>query len=81
MIRAVPVLIIFGKPHFLLISENEFNHEIKCDGITSFMDFMCWLSAMKSYVSFHKESDCHFFVSTAALMSKLAEASGRVGQS
>ena len=29
-------LIIFGKIHFLLISENEFTHEIKRDGITSF---------------------------------------------
>ena len=28
-------LIIFGKMHFLLISENNFFHEIKRDGITS----------------------------------------------
>ena len=33
-------LIIFGKIHFLLISENEFTNEIKRDWITSFMDFM-----------------------------------------
>ena len=32
--------IIFGNMHFLLISENEFTHEIKRDGITSFMDLM-----------------------------------------
>ena len=28
--------IIFGKMHFLLISENEFFHEIKCNGIDKF---------------------------------------------
>ena len=39
MIGAVTALIIFGKMHFLLISENEFTHEIKCNGMTSFMDF------------------------------------------
>ena len=33
-------LIIFGKMHFLLISENEFFHEIKCNRMTSFMKFM-----------------------------------------
>ena len=33
-------LIIFGKMHFLLISENEFTHGMKRDGITSFMHFM-----------------------------------------
>ena len=32
--------IIFGKMHFLLIWKNEFFHEIKCKGMTSFMDFM-----------------------------------------
>ena len=32
--------IIFGKMHFLLISENEFFHEITWNGMTSFMDFM-----------------------------------------
>ena len=26
--------------HFLLISENEFTHEITCNGMTSFMEFM-----------------------------------------
>ena len=35
-------LILFGKMHFLLILENEFIHEIKCDRITSFMEFMKW---------------------------------------
>ena len=29
-----------GKIHYLLISENEFAHEIKCNGMTSFMEFM-----------------------------------------
>ena len=32
--------IIFGKMHFLLISENLFFHEIKCNEMTSFMEFM-----------------------------------------
>ena len=31
---------MFGKMHFLSISENEFTHEIKCKGMTSFMHFM-----------------------------------------
>ena len=26
--------------HFLLISENEFTNEIKCNGMTTFVDFM-----------------------------------------
>ena len=39
MIRAVPILIIFGKINFLLKSQNEFTHEIKCNGMTSFMEF------------------------------------------
>ena len=34
-LRAVPALIIFGKIHLLLTSENDFFHEIKRDGITS----------------------------------------------
>ena len=33
-------LIISVKMHFLLLSENEFFHEIECNGMTSFMDFM-----------------------------------------
>ena len=33
-------LMFFGKMHFLLIPENEFFHEIKCNGMTSFMEFM-----------------------------------------
>ena len=40
MIRGVCPLIIAGKDHFLLISENEIFHEIKCNGMTSFMEFM-----------------------------------------
>ena len=28
--------------HFLLISENKFTHEIKCNGFTSFMEFMTY---------------------------------------
>ena len=35
MIGAVTAPIIFGKVHFLLISANEFFHEIKRDGITT----------------------------------------------
>ena len=33
-------LIIFGKMHFLLISEYYFFHQIKCNRMTSLMDFM-----------------------------------------
>ena len=40
MIWIETTLIIFGKIHFLSKSENEFFHEIKCDGITSFADFI-----------------------------------------
>ena len=29
------------KMHFLLVSEKEFFHEIKCNGTTSFMDLKC----------------------------------------
>ena len=36
IIRMVPVLIIFVKVHFLLVSEGDFFHEIKRDGTTSF---------------------------------------------
>ena len=46
MIGAVTVPIIFGKTYFLLISENEFFHEMKCNGMTSFMDFMHFTNAM-----------------------------------
>ena len=35
-----PAPIIFGKMHFLLIPENEFFHAIKCNGVTSFIEFM-----------------------------------------
>ena len=40
MIGAVTATIIFGKIHFLLISENDFTYEIKCNGMTSFKEFM-----------------------------------------
>ena len=33
-------LILCGKMPFLLLSENEFFHIIKCKGMTSFMEFM-----------------------------------------
>ena len=33
-------LTVYGEMHFLLISENEFTHEIKWNGITSFLEFM-----------------------------------------
>ena len=32
-------IVIFGKIHFLLISENEFTNEIQRDGISSYMEF------------------------------------------
>ena len=35
MIRVVPASTIFSKMQFMVISENEFFHEIKRDGITS----------------------------------------------
>ena len=47
--------IIFGKKHFLLISENEFFHQIKCDGITSFMGFMITDELMKYIFVDHNE--------------------------
>ena len=40
MIGAVIASVIFGKMHFLLISENEFFHEINCNRISSLMEFM-----------------------------------------
>ena len=42
LLHFIPALIIFGKMHFLLMSENLIFHEIKRDGITSFMDLMLW---------------------------------------
>ena len=33
-------LVIFDIMHFLLISQYEFTHEIKYNGMTSFMEFM-----------------------------------------
>ena len=47
-IRAFPTLIIFGKIRFLLISENEFSHEMKSNGMTSFLDFMLIVSLIMS---------------------------------
>ena len=38
--KGCPALIKFDKMHFLPMSKNEFFHEIKCDGITNFMEFM-----------------------------------------
>ena len=41
MIGMGTALIIFGKKHFLLVNtENEFTHAIKCNGMTSFVEFM-----------------------------------------
>ena len=40
MIRAVPALIIFGKIHFLLISENEFFMKQNVTEFQVFMEFM-----------------------------------------
>ena len=40
MHNRLTALIIFGKMHFLLISENEFFHEMIRNGMTSFMKFM-----------------------------------------
>ena len=42
--------VLSTKMRFLLISGNEFNHEINCDGMTSFMYFMvrgCYASMCK----------------------------------
>ena len=36
----MPALIILGKMHFLLISENEFFDVTRCNRMTSFMEFM-----------------------------------------
>ena len=52
-IGAVTSLIIFGKMHFLLLSENDFFHEIECVEITSFMDF---LNMWSWYVKFECEN-------------------------
>ena len=47
---AVTAPIIFGQMHFLLKSENEFFHEIKCNGRTSFMEFMmCVMQKAKQW--------------------------------
>ena len=40
MIRMGTALIIFGEMHFLLIPQNEFSHEIKCNRMTSITEFM-----------------------------------------
>ena len=44
--------------HFLLLSENEFFHEIKCNGITSFMEFMRWSMC-------HQGWQCHTGTTTS----------------
>ena len=40
MIKTVPALIVIGKIHFLLETENQFTHEIKRYGMTSFVYFI-----------------------------------------
>ena len=40
MIWAVTAPIMFCKTRFLLISENEFFHELKCNGMTGFVEFI-----------------------------------------
>ena len=61
-------LLFFGKIQFLLISENEFFHEIKCDGITSlhgihvlqfYMKFPSWI--MKSHFSHYHDNAQQLF--------------------
>ena len=44
--KLVTAPIIFGKMHFLLISENEFFHQIKCNRMTNFMEFMYFLNKL-----------------------------------
>ena len=39
----IKALITFGKMHFLGISVNNFFHEIKCNRITSFMEFIIYI--------------------------------------
>ena len=38
----LPQSYIFGKMRFLLMPENAFFHEIKCNGMTSFMEYMLY---------------------------------------
>ena len=42
--------IIFGKMQFLLISENEFFHEIECNGMTNVMELMLGVLIILSFV-------------------------------
>ena len=41
-ILPIMIRVVFGKMHFLLISQKDFSHEIKCDGITSFHGIHDW---------------------------------------
>ena len=50
---AVTSPIIFDKMHFLLISEKELFHEIKCNEMTSFMEFK-WLALAIVAVSINR---------------------------
>ena len=47
----VPTLILYGKMHFLPMSENGFFHETKCDGITSLREIhVLMLTTEKNYI-------------------------------
>ena len=48
--RVVFILIVFGKRHFLLISQNKSFHEIKRNKITCFMDFIVNLVVSKKEI-------------------------------
>ena len=54
MIRVELRPIIFGKMNFLLKPENEFTHEIKRDGMTSFVDSACWQFAVGGMTRGHE---------------------------
>ena len=49
--------VIFGIMHYLVISENVFFHEIKCDGMTSFIDFMKYGLA-SSWQGWQRQGEC-----------------------
>ena len=58
MIRAVPALIMFGKIHFLLTSENEFLRKYKVTELQVGMEFMISQShSPVRVVSIHKHLD------------------------
>ena len=50
----IKALIVFGKMHFLGISENNFFHEIKRIGMTSFMDFLIFTGLRKGWSKYSK---------------------------